>query len=122
MVKVSQIKEKVEEKEGIPPVQQRLIFGGKQMYVLLSYHFTRQFIIFVLSWRGCLVEGACCCLPRQTEIEGQRRNGRKRQRLMDSMIGPTKRQRANITLRVARHCIWFLHCVVAFKRPYPWDT
>jgi ubiquitin-like protein Nedd8 len=30
---VSQIKEKVEEKEGIPPVQQRLIFGGKQMLV-----------------------------------------------------------------------------------------
>jgi ubiquitin-like protein Nedd8 len=30
--KVSQIKEKVEEKEGIPPVQQRLIHGGKQMY------------------------------------------------------------------------------------------
>ena len=30
--KVSQIKEKVEEKEGIPPAQQRLIYGGKQMY------------------------------------------------------------------------------------------
>lgn len=29
---VARIKERVEEKEGIPPVQQRLIFGGKQMY------------------------------------------------------------------------------------------
>jgi ubiquitin-like protein Nedd8 len=31
---VSRIKERVEEKEGIPPAQQRLIYGGKQMYVL----------------------------------------------------------------------------------------
>jgi hypothetical protein len=38
-VQVSQIKEKVEEKEGIPPVQQRLIYGGKQMYVSLSFTF-----------------------------------------------------------------------------------
>jgi ubiquitin-like protein Nedd8 len=29
---VSRIKERVEEKEGIPPAQQRLIYGGKQMY------------------------------------------------------------------------------------------
>ena len=29
--KVSRIKERVEETEGIPPVQQRLIYGGKQM-------------------------------------------------------------------------------------------
>jgi len=28
---VQKIKERVEEKEGIPPVQQRLIYGGKQM-------------------------------------------------------------------------------------------
>ena len=31
--KVERIKERVEEKEGIPPPQQRLIFSGKQMLV-----------------------------------------------------------------------------------------
>lgn len=36
--RVSQIKEKVEEKEGIPPAQQRLIYGGKQMCVFLHLY------------------------------------------------------------------------------------
>ncbi|KAF3941630.1 NEDD8 [Dactylella cylindrospora] len=30
-IQVLRIKERVEEKEGIPPAQQRLIYGGKQM-------------------------------------------------------------------------------------------
>lgn len=30
--KVERIKERVEEKEGIPPPQQRLIFSGKQVF------------------------------------------------------------------------------------------
>lgn len=30
-VQISKVKERVEEKAGIPPVQQRLIFGGKAM-------------------------------------------------------------------------------------------
>jgi len=30
---ISRIKEKVEEQSGVPPQQQRLIFGGRQMWV-----------------------------------------------------------------------------------------
>ncbi len=46
--KVERIKERVEEKEGIPPPQQRLIFSGKQMndektaaeYKVRGHHWT----------------------------------------------------------------------------------
>lgn len=34
---MERIKERVEEKEGIPPQQQRLIYSGKQMWVLLHH-------------------------------------------------------------------------------------
>lgn len=37
-IKVERIKERVEEKEGIPPQQQRLIYSGKQMWVSIRNH------------------------------------------------------------------------------------
>ncbi|GAC94213.1 polyubiquitin [Pseudozyma hubeiensis SY62] len=43
--KIQRIKERVEEKEGIPPAQQRLIFGGKQMYVSSSAQLSSNFTL-----------------------------------------------------------------------------
>lgn len=37
-MKVERIKERVEEKEGIPPQQQRLIYSGKQMWAPENTH------------------------------------------------------------------------------------
>lgn len=41
-IKVERIKERVEEKEGIPPQQQRLIYSGKQMWVSIMSRFPLQ--------------------------------------------------------------------------------
>ncbi|EPY52892.1 ubiquitin-like protein modifier Ned8 [Schizosaccharomyces cryophilus OY26] len=54
--KVSRIKERVEEKEGIPPSQQRLIYAGKQMAddkYAESYHLEGGSVLhLVLALRG----------------------------------------------------------------------
>ncbi|OWP00664.1 hypothetical protein B2J93_531 [Marssonina coronariae] len=62
LIKVSQIKEKVEEKEGIPPVQQRLIYGGKQMQVSL---FLSPFNLALGEEDMILEERATHITPRQ---------------------------------------------------------
>ena len=65
--KVERIKERVEEKEGIPPPQQRLIFSGKQVSLISnlrtcvfdtsllmsnsSFHLHhREFVMYVANW------------------------------------------------------------------------
>ncbi|KAI9203823.1 ubiquitin [Polychytrium aggregatum] len=53
---IGRIKERVEEKEGIPPAQQRLIFGGKQMAddrSVVSYNVEAGSVLhLVLALRG----------------------------------------------------------------------
>ena len=44
--RVERIKERVEEKEGIPPPQQRLIFSGKQVGIVNKFEETLQFLFF----------------------------------------------------------------------------
>lgn len=66
--KVSKIKERVEEKEGIPPVQQRLIYGGKQMYVAHARAFLRSHMNEVKRTRKLTVA---------LRIQGRRQDGRR---------------------------------------------
>lgn len=82
---VSQIKEKVEEKEGIPPVQQRLIFGGKQMSVKPSLPSIR--LPPASPYLSC---------PHLALLTWATRN----------LIGWTTKRPRTTSSRAARHCIW----------------
>lgn len=61
---VARIKERVEEKEGIPPAQQRLIFAGKQMAdekQARDYNMEGGSVLhLVLALRGGGIVGGCC--------------------------------------------------------------
>ena len=51
-LQVSRIKEKVEEQSGVPPPQQRLIYAGRQMYVLYPYETFDPFILLIMRCRA----------------------------------------------------------------------
>ena len=58
---IARIKERVEEKEGIPPPQQRLIFGGKQMSddkKAMDYN-VRAAILMIMLRRPCSLFAVC---------------------------------------------------------------
>ena len=58
---IERIKERVEEKEGIPPPQQRLIFGGKQMSddkKAMDYN-VRAAILMIMLRRPCSLFAVC---------------------------------------------------------------
>ena len=50
--KVSRIKEKVEEQSGVPPPQQRLIYAGRQMYVLCPFQTLAPLILLIMRCRA----------------------------------------------------------------------
>lgn len=69
--KITRIKEKVEEQSGVPPPQQRLIFGGRQMNLTSPQD---QFSILFLLHAAVLEITDGCCTYRNRVIARQKLN------------------------------------------------